>query len=273
MFGQNTIKGKSFFKEAEDELLVTSYFLSLQGEGPYQGRPALFIRLTHCSLDCSWCDAFFDEGNWFDVDELVSLSLNMIKTKYRNVEKCGIVVTGGEPTLQSNIINFLHKCNEAGVAFTQVESNGILAIDLPQLTTLVVSPKCSEKTGKYLIPHAKSLSKANCLKFIVSANPNSPYHVVPDWGFEWQRELSSDIYVSPMNMYRPAFLEMARQRFNERKAHNIDYRSTVDEIVSGWDDAVLDREQNKENHIYAFKYAVDNGLFLTLQMHLFGAAA
>ena len=273
MFGTNKIHGLATFKDAGDRLLVTSRFLTLQGEGPYQGRPALFIRLTHCNLVCSWCDTFFDQGDWFTVQELLQISQTMILEKYDDLSKCGVVITGGEPSLQKNIVEFLSRCKGAGVAFAQIESNGIIPIELPYGITLVVSPKCSEKTHKYLTPNEFTLNRADCLKFVVSADPSSPYHLIPDWAFEWQKETGHPIYVSPMNIYRPAFLEAARKRIHERKEHNIDYRSTVDEVISGWDDTILDREQNRLNHSYAAKVCIDNGLYLTLQMQLFVAVA
>ena len=56
MFGTNEIIGKKYFKDApKDSLFVTSMFFTLQGEGPYAGLPALFIRLAKCNLDCSFC--------------------------------------------------------------------------------------------------------------------------------------------------------------------------------------------------------------------------
>jgi 7-carboxy-7-deazaguanine synthase len=50
--------------------MVTSMFFTLQGEGPYAGMPALFIRLAKCNLDCSFCDTFFDDGDTFTYAEL-----------------------------------------------------------------------------------------------------------------------------------------------------------------------------------------------------------
>ena len=273
MFGTNAVTGVSYFKDAGDRLLVTSRFLTLQGEGPYQGQPAVFIRLTFCNLTCSWCDSFFDEGNYFSIQELLEKTQAMILSKYDSLSKCGVVITGGEPSLQKNIVEFLSRCKAADVAFTQIESNGIIPIELPYGITLVVSPKCSEKNHKYLTPNEFTLHRANCLKFIVTADESSPYHTIPQWAFDWKKETGRPIYISPMNIYRPAFLEAARKRIQERKEHNIDYRSTVDEVVSGWDDTILDREQNKLNHQYAAAYCIDNGLWLTLQMQLYCCVA
>jgi hypothetical protein len=50
MFGTNEIIGKKYFKDAqENTLMVTSMFFTLQGEGPYAGMPALFIRLANAT--------------------------------------------------------------------------------------------------------------------------------------------------------------------------------------------------------------------------------
>lgn len=274
MFGTNQIQGKKFFENAKDTILVTSKFLTLQGEGPFQGQPAYFIRTTHCNLRCNFCDTHFDSGDWYTITELTHMVVQDIEKKYGNVKACGIVLTGGEPSLQQNAAQLLWNFEDMGAKFTQIETNGIIPLKkMPFGTTVVCSPKCSEHTGRYLEPHAATLNRASCLKFVVSADPASPYHKIPDWAFEWRRESRRPIYVSPMNVYKPAALQAARQRITEQKEHNIDYRSTVDEVVDGWDDTILDREQNKKNHQYASKYALDNLFYLTLQMQLYTTIA
>ena len=71
MFGTNAIIGKKYFKETPvDSLFVTSMFFTLQGEGPYAGLPAVFIRLTKCNLTCSFCDTFFDDGEWMTFEQI-----------------------------------------------------------------------------------------------------------------------------------------------------------------------------------------------------------
>lgn len=274
MFGQNQIVGRSTFKDVQDKLLVTSIFLTLQGEGPYQGQPAIFVRLTHCNLDCGFCDTWFDSGDWFTITELVTKVAVLCDSKYPDFGMCGIVVTGGEPGLQPNVAEFLLRCEAVGFKFTQIETNGIIPIyKLPTKTTLVVSPKCSEKTGQYLQPHAYTLNAASCLKFVVSADEGSPYHTIPMWALEWHAETTKPIYISPMNKYRPAVLAEAIRRIKERKEKGIDQRSVEDEVVDGWDDKVLDREENRLNHNYAAEFALKHGLYLTLQMQLYAKIA
>lgn len=56
MFGKNSIVGKKYFKDVDaQQMFVTSMFMTLQGEGPYRGMPAFFIRLAKCNLACSFC--------------------------------------------------------------------------------------------------------------------------------------------------------------------------------------------------------------------------
>lgn len=83
---------------------VNEIFYSVQGEGRWTGRPALFIRLSGCNLRCSFCDTEFysyTEMQPEDIlDELEQLSPD-----------CHFVVlTGGEPTLQvsPSFIDLLH---------------------------------------------------------------------------------------------------------------------------------------------------------------------
>ena len=72
-------------------LKVNEIFHSIQGESTHAGRPCVFVRLTYCSLRCSYCDteyAFF-EGRERPLDDILA---EVARHRCRLVE-----VTGGEP--------------------------------------------------------------------------------------------------------------------------------------------------------------------------------
>ena len=112
MFGTNKITGLSYFSgKAGDPtapkasgLKVTSVFYTLQGEGPYAGRPAVFVRLTHCNLACSFCDAMFEQGDFMSNEKLIALIDQRLNGEFNRVvdrrwvqQNVVLVITGGEP--------------------------------------------------------------------------------------------------------------------------------------------------------------------------------
>lgn len=294
MFGTNQIVGQRFFKDAPlNSLFVTSMFFTLQGEGPYAGKPALFIRLTKCNLTCSFCDTFFDDGDWLTFEEINSKAYHTIcdywNTQGKDVPEwilpksnldglgpfdCVLVVTGGEPLLQKNLIDYLNYSKNFFTAM-QIESNGTVNQDVPEHVTLVCSPKCSEKNGvatKYLAPTALILERADCLKFVMSADENSPYNNVPQWAHYWKARTGKEIYCSPMNIYN-TFPQKIKILHAENGGITMDQRSTVDEVISFWEPGLLNLAENQTNHEYTARYCMEHGLRLNLQMHLYASLA
>lgn len=304
MFGANEIVGKKYFdKAAPDQLFVTSMFMTLQGEGPYRGEPAFFIRLAKCNLNCSFCDTFFDDGDWLTFDEIDEriekaidafyASKNMGRpswtryhpsrieqtsdtTTYVHEEKrkMVLVMTGGEPMLQTNMGPFLERQNKM-FAHTQIESNGTQNTWIPKETTLVCSPKCLEKNGvavKYLAVRPEVLERADCLKFVMEADPDSPYSSIPDWAHEWAHKTGKQVFISPMNVYNkiPQKAKDLRARTN---SISMDERSTVDEIISFWEPGLLNMDENQKNHEYVAQYCVQHGYIMNLQIHLYASLA
>jgi len=299
MFGQNEIVGKGYFKDAKDEnLLVTSMFMTLQGEGPYRGQPAFFIRLAKCNLACSFCDTYFDSGDWMTFNEIEAKIEDTIDKFYhsRNKDrpewtnhfdwmethkeekrydkkKMVLVITGGEPSLQKNLAPFLDKMKNV-FQNTQIESNGILTLDLPKETTVVVSPKCSEKNGqavKYLTPSFNMLEQAACLKFVMEATPGSPYSDIPDWAHSWAKRTGKQVYISPMNIYNKAPEKAKTDRLSNKTT--MDDRSTIEEVISFWTPGLLNMKANQDNHEYVGNFCVQHGYIMNLQIHLFASLA
>ena len=291
MFGTNEIIGKKYFKDApENQLFVTSMFFTLQGEGPYAGMPAFFIRLAKCNLDCSFCDTFFDDGDWMTFADIESQIFETIRNYWvgrgKEVPQWAVrdrndypgvvlVMTGGEPLLQDNITPWIQR-QLGHFKAVQVESNGIPDTEVPAGVTLVCSPKCIEKNGKaikYLAPSKTILDRADCLKFVVSADPDSPYNTVPDWAFEWKRNNpNKEVYCSPMNVYN-SFPQKIKLLRAEKGQITMAERSTVDEVISFWEPGLLNLADNQRNHEYVGQFCIEHGFKLNLQQHLYTSLA
>lgn len=132
-------------EEAEDGSVdLHSVFFTLQGEGPFAGRPAVFVRLAGCNLQCPYCDTEYTAGRR-------RISPPALMTEIERAVPSGkrfphlVVITGGEPFRQ-NIAELLFYLLDRGL-HVQIESNGVLApggidnlIDHERLH-FVVSPK------------------------------------------------------------------------------------------------------------------------------------
>lgn len=311
MFGMNEIVGQKYFKDAPAETLtVTSRFYTLQGEGPYRGFPAYFVRLAKCNLACSFCDTYFDSGEVQSYDQILADADRVIAEFYAKRDmpvptwaqgrgrKVVLVITGGEPTLQRNLTAFLERASEV-FYHTQIESNGTCPLPLPDSTTFVVSPKCLEKKRKvikwigswadgndpreaeedyavrYLEPKPEMLARADCLKFVMCAPEQdqfTPYSSVPDWAHEWAVQTGKQVFVSPMNIYRGEPKKAKELRAAKQgKEITIEERSYTDEVISFWEPDLLDLPKNQRNHEYTADYAMRYGFILNLQIHLFAS--
>ena len=91
-----------------DTLLVSGdkCFFSLQGEGDSIGKPAIFLRLHLCNLQCSFCDTPY---TWNTKDKRFYTEPERwtIKETIKKIQKypCDrLVITGGEPLLQRKVL-------------------------------------------------------------------------------------------------------------------------------------------------------------------------
>lgn len=125
--------------------LINEIFYSVQGEGRWTGRPAIFIRFSGCNLRCPFCDT--------DFSKKVPMSIDEILAKISEWEQCRfIVLTGGEPTLQVDreFVETLH-----GYGYTvAIETNGTREV-MPNIDWITVSPKAAYvENGKVWVTYA-----------------------------------------------------------------------------------------------------------------------
>lgn len=127
------------------QLQVNSMFHTVQGEGPFAGKPAVFIRLSGCNLQCPACDTEYTLSSTKSVREIMSRA-SILATGGTRLA----VITGGEPFRQ-NIRNLSAALISYGWT-VQVETNGKLPVPDSdsqwwsvvverQLLVIVVSPK------------------------------------------------------------------------------------------------------------------------------------
>lgn len=117
------------------EIKVSEIFTSFQGEGPYIGTPATFLRLYGCNLNCEWCDTDISTYEMLSVDDVAEIL--MTQMEFNNINL--LVITGGEPTLQMEEIKRLIKELPEDIKI-QLETNGSIFEYLPEIE-YVISPK------------------------------------------------------------------------------------------------------------------------------------
>ena len=117
------------------KIKVSEIFTSFQGEGPYIGTPATFLRLYGCNLNCQWCDTDISTYEMLSVDDVAEIL--MTQMEFNNINL--LVITGGEPTLQMEEIKRLIKELPEDIKI-QLETNGSIFEYIPEIE-YVISPK------------------------------------------------------------------------------------------------------------------------------------
>lgn len=117
------------------KIKVSEIFTSFQGEGPYVGTPATFLRLYGCNLNCQWCDTDISTYEMLSVDDVAEIL--MTQMEFNNINL--LVITGGEPTLQMEEIKRLIKDLPEDIKI-QLETNGSIFEYIPEIE-YVISPK------------------------------------------------------------------------------------------------------------------------------------
>lgn len=113
---------------------ISEIFSSIQGEGRFMGTPTLFIRLSGCTRNCSFCDTkYHTKSKLISSEKLISM---INKSKLKN-----ICWTGGEPLLQNE--NIYQVIRATKNKFHTIETNGDLLNkeDSNHFNNITCSPK------------------------------------------------------------------------------------------------------------------------------------
>jgi 7-carboxy-7-deazaguanine synthase len=191
MFGKNP-KLKPNYK---DPLRVFKIFSTFQGEGPYLGYAAVFVRLSGCNLACDFCDTDFNDFTEKSLEKILNEAREVFQGDFDKIKPL-IVITGGEP-MRQNIGPLCQVFIERG-HLVQIETNGtLLAPNLPDEVKIVCSPKNIK--GHYYQIREDLLKRIKALKFLVSMS-HPYYQDIADLG---QDLYKIPLYIQPMDQYDP----------------------------------------------------------------------
>lgn len=128
---------------------VNEIFYSIQGEGRWAGRAAIFVRFSGCNLKCPFCDTDFKDFEEMGATDILN------KVQSIGGECKFIVLTGGEPSLQVDdaLVDLLHRQGY----YLSMETNGTHQV--PQgIDWITCSPKASfVKNGEVVIQKASEV--------------------------------------------------------------------------------------------------------------------
>jgi len=154
-----------------DIISIHSIFRTIQSEGPFSGRPATFVRLAGCNLQCALCDTIYSPS---------AVNLSIPKAIISIEEAAGeddiIVITGGEPFRQRKITEV---ARGLGIDFgraIQFETNG--SVPIREIDFFGIHPTivCSPKTEK--IPR-DNLKVISFWKYLIRAGEIDPSDGLP----------------------------------------------------------------------------------------------
>lgn len=138
-------------------LNIKTIFRSIQGEGPFTGWPAIFIRLAGCSIRCKWCDTDYENGKEMSIQQIQD-EIDSKITPFTNF----VVITGGEP-LQQDIISLVMTLHHKYNFKVQIETSGM--VNCPSIGTIFTMADivCSPKTSKI----HEAMNKVDAWKYVV----------------------------------------------------------------------------------------------------------
>lgn len=197
---------------------IVEVFATLQGEGRWAGRRAVFLRFAGCNMwngipadrwkgqgACAmWCDTNFAKGEPMSLEQVldeVNNAWDGAPTGLAGHEARMIVISGGEPTLQLD--ELLVKALKMAGWYVAIETNGTNDTDALQLCDHVcVSPKKGSDLAVY---------RADELKVVL---PGGVPNTVKDhqWTTEELHQLAAfgewgELFVQPQDVTETAHVE------------------------------------------------------------------
>lgn len=141
----------------EKKIQLNDLFWTLQGEGFWTGRRALFVRFPYCNYDCPWCDTEYNTYKEWTTEDFL---------KFADQEKSRFaVLTGGEPIMHKHLEVVVALLKEKNF-YVACETNGSFSV--PEgIDFVTISPKYYSKNFDKYFVHPENFKKCNEWKYVV----------------------------------------------------------------------------------------------------------
>lgn len=265
MFGTNVLRKQE--KSDGKSLYIQSIFNTIQGEGPFAGKPAIFVRLSGCNLRCMFCDTDFESRRESrDLRDIIKeINLQAVAGSRVWATKL-VVITGGEPMIQ----NIRVLCSELALLHgydVQIETAGTVWVEgLEELIkTGKVTLVCSPKTGNV---HPNVEKFCSHWKYLIRFGEVSRLDGLPEWSTQIpdkQQKLfrphtpMDTIWLQPCEEYK---VELKAVRVFNDGTRALD--NLTDQKVTS---AVRDEAASQRNVRTAAELAMKYNYRISLQLH------
>jgi 7-carboxy-7-deazaguanine synthase len=146
---------------------ISEIFKSIQGEGRLEGVPSVLVRLSGCNLNCCWCDT----KDRFPSEKSLEIDCNDLTEQLSSYNCKNLIITGGEPLINPQILEITRTLKEAGFHIT-IETNAtvIKTIDCDLVS---MSPKLSHSipynssNWQLIEQHNKSRLNLEAIKYFI----------------------------------------------------------------------------------------------------------
>ena len=177
---------------------VTEIFHSIQGESSHTGKPCVFVRLTGCSLRCTYCDTPYAFGGGHE------MTIDQVLTEASQHPTQLVEITGGEPMEQAGVYPLMDSFLKAGYTVMLETGGHVDLASIPSEVIKIIDVKCpdSNEGGTFSKANLKTAAAHDEFKFVISSRQD----------YEWSRDFyrrhlsckPSTVLFSPVHALLPA---------------------------------------------------------------------
>jgi len=225
-------------------LKYVEFFYSIQGEGPNLGRPAIFLRLKGCNLNCQFsdsrCDTFLLNVSSEEYNSDPKALVSKLRKKFPFFDKVLLVITGGEPLLKQEALQlFVHEVLKTKSLDTiEIETNGtIFPTIFKHKVRFIVSPKIATqppqiktKVISQYLDRLKKHPKKVFFKFVVDTESDVRKILSLDARFRIYRK---NVYLMPVGHSRDLVLKNSLKVVELSKKYHFNFSSRLQIML--WD--------------------------------------